>query len=100
MPQDTQSDGKLIYATVAFEFASKQDFDAFWKDVVQAYHFAEEGDFAARAFAVQKGDMFAEQSAIEDICASDLDAYDKIDAIEEAIACQDIPALLKRWEIA
>jgi len=91
---------KPIYITVGFKCADHSAFDALWQHIRTTYHWMQDGDAPIQAFAVSKGDMFAEQDATDALINSDLDIDEMRDAIR-AIPCNtDLPAHLAAYGVS
>jgi hypothetical protein len=99
-PADGGAAEPPIYITVGFKCSDQEAFDAFWQDIRTRYHWMSDKPWiGTQAFAVSKGDMFAEQQAIDALCDDDMDP----DALREAIGrvpcCDDLKALLAEYEV-
>lgn len=89
-----------IITTVAFKSENKEAFDAFWTDIRERYRFCDgDATVPTQAFAVSMGDLFAESEVITEILNSNLDAYEKCEAIAEVGGTDDPNEVLTNWEI-
>jgi hypothetical protein len=89
-----------IYITVGFKCADNAAFDALWQDIRTRYKFmADEKGAPTQAFAVSKGNMFAEQDAVEALLDANLDPDALSEALRQLPCCPDLPALLAEYGV-
>lgn len=88
-----------VTMTVAFECRTSEAFDELWRTLRGPLNFMAGDDVPMRAYAVSRGDMFAEQDAIEAALESDLTGDELKECIGDLICCQDVKAVLEKWEI-